>query len=80
MAALRVVLLIAEYYNEEPTGLLTTGKEMTLFMDSRSMVSKLDAMNKYPTAPLKCTMDPEWDVLQAIHTVMSKILMKIFRN
>ena len=73
LAALRVVLLIAEYYNEEPTGLLTTGKEMTLFTDSKSMVNKLDAMNKYPTAPLKCTMDPEWDVLQAIHTVMSKM-------
>ena len=73
LAALRVVLLIAAYYNEEPTGLLTTGKEMTLFTDSRSMVNKLDAMNKYPTAPLKCTMDPEWDVLQAIHTVMSKM-------
>ena len=37
------------------------------------MVNKLDAMNKYPTAPLKCTMDPEWDVLQAIHTVMGKM-------
>mmetsp|Transcript_26183 Transcript_26183/g.29318 ORF Transcript_26183/g.29318 Transcript_26183/m.29318 type:complete len:95 (+) Transcript_26183:99-383(+) len=56
IAALQVVLHIAEYYNKEPTGLLTTGKEMTLFTDSQSMVKKLDAMNKYPTAPLKCTM------------------------
>ena len=31
LAALWVVLLIAEYYNEEPTGLLTTNKEITLF-------------------------------------------------
>ena len=75
---------------------MTTGKEMTLFTDSKSMVNKLDAMNKYPTAPFKCTMDPEWDVLQSIHTVMSEmkeqpelvwvrnhqddVLMKIFRN
>ena len=26
LAALQIVLLIAAYYNEEPTGLLTTGK------------------------------------------------------
>ena len=63
LAALQFVLLIAQYYKEEPTGLLTTGKEMTLFTDSKSMVNKLDAMNKYPTAPIKYTMDPEWDVL-----------------
>ena len=63
LAALHIVLLIAEYYKEEPTGLLTTNKEITLFTDSRSMVNKLDAMNKYPTAHLKCAMDPEWDLL-----------------
>ena len=73
LAAIWVVLLIAEYYNEEPTGLITTNKEITLFTDSYSMVNKLDSMNKYPTAHLKCTMDPEWDVLQAIHTVMGKM-------
>ena len=76
MAALRIVLLIAAYYQEETAGLLTTGKDMTLFMDSMSMVNKLNAMNEYPTAHLKCTMDPEWDVLQAIHTVMDKMKEK----
>ena len=49
---------------------------MTLFTDSKSMVNKLDVMNKYPTAHLKCTMDPEWDVLQAIHTVIDKMKEK----
>ena len=76
MAALRIVLLIAAYYKEEPTGLMATGKDMTLFTDSKSMVDKLNAMNKYPTAHLKCTMDPEWDVLQAIHTVMNEMKEK----
>ena len=76
LAALRIILLIAAHYKEEPTGLLTTGKDMTLFTDSMSMVNKLNAMNKYPTAHLKCTMDPEWDVLQAIHTVMGKMKEK----
>ena len=37
------------------------------------MVNKLDAINKYPTAHLKCTMDPEWDLLQVIHRVMGKM-------
>ena len=73
LAALRVVLLIVEYYKEGPTGLLATNKEITLFTDSRSMVNKLEAMNKYPTAHLKCAMDPEWDLIQAIHKVMSKM-------
>ena len=73
LAALQVVLLIAAYNNEEPTKVLTTGKEIMLFIDRKSMMNKLNAMNKYPTVHLKCTMDPEWDVLQAIHTVMGKI-------
>ena len=57
---------------EEPTGELATNKVMTLFTDSLSMVKKLTAMNKYPTAHLKCSMDPEWDLLQAIHSMMGK--------
>ena len=73
LAALRVVLLIAEYYKEGPTGVLATNKEITLFTDSSSMVNKLMAMRKYLTAHLKCAMDPEWDILQAIHRVMSKM-------
>ena len=76
LAALRIVFLIAAYYKEEPTGLLTIGKDLTLFTDSMSMVNKLNAINEYPTAHLKCTMDPEWDVLQAVHTAMNKMKEK----
>ena len=67
------MLIIAEYYNEEPTGHLTTNKEITLFTDSRSIMNKLDTINTYPTAHLKCIMDPKWDVLQAIRIVMCKM-------
>ena len=73
LAALRVVLLIAEYYKEGPAGVLATNKEITLFTDSCSMVNKLMAMSKHPTTHLKCVMDPEKDILQAIHRVMSKM-------
>ena len=62
LAALQVVLRIAEYYKKETTGLLATNKEITLFTDSLSMVNKLDAINKYTTAYLKYAMDPEWDL------------------
>ena len=74
LAALRVVLLIAEYYKEEPTGLLATNKEITLFTDSLSMMNKLDAMNKYPTAHLNCAIDPEWDLLQVIHRLLACVI------
>ena len=60
LAALRMVLLIVEYYKEEPTELLATNKEIILFTDSLSMVNKLTVLSEYPTAHLKCTMDPKW--------------------
>ena len=69
-------MLIAAYYKEEPTRLLATGKDMTLFTDRKSMVNKVNAMNEYSTAHLKCTMDPEWDVLQVIHRVIDKLKEK----
>ena len=77
LAALRVVLLIADYYKEELTGLLTTNKEITFFTDSLSMVNKLKTMSKYPTANLKCAMDPEWDLVRVIHRVMGKMKEKL---
>ena len=41
LAALRVVILIAEYYKEKLTKSLATNKLITLFTDSLSMVNKL---------------------------------------
>ena len=73
LAALRIVILIAEYYKEEPTKSLATNKLITLFTDCLSMVNKLDAMNNYPTTHLKCAMDPKWDLLQTIHRLIDKM-------
>ena len=56
LAALRVVLLIAEHYKEGPTGVLTTNKEITLFTNSRSMVNKQMTMSKY----LPLTSSAQW--------------------
>ena len=73
LAALRVIFLIAEYYKEIPEELIVITKQLCLFTDSLSMLKKLTAMNKYPTAHPKCTMDSEWDLLQVIHNLMAKM-------
>ena len=73
LAALRVMFLIAEYYKESPDGSIVINKQLSLFTNSLSMLKKLTAMNKYLTTYLKCTMDPEWDLFQAIHSLMAKM-------
>ena len=65
--------MIAEYYKESPDESIAITKQLCLFTDSESMLKKLTAMNKYPTAHLKCTMDSEWDLLQVIHNLMAKV-------
>ena len=70
------MILLAEYYKENPTKLLATNKLITLFTDSLSMVNKLEVMNKYPTTHLRCVMDSEWDLLQVIHRLMVKMKEK----
>ena len=42
ITALQVVILIAEYYKEEPNKSLATNELITLFTDSLSMVNKLE--------------------------------------
>ena len=37
------------------------------------MIKKLTATNKYPTAHQRCTMDPKWDILQALHRLMNQM-------
>ena len=71
LAALRILFMIAKYHKEEPTESIAINTQITLFTDSESMMKKLTAMNKYPTAHLRCVMDPEWDVLQVIHRLMA---------
>ena len=67
LAALRILFMIAKYHKEESTESIAINTPITLFTDSESMLRKHTAMNKYPTAHLRCTMDPEWDIIQVIH-------------
>ena len=71
LAELRVLFMIAEYHKKGPIESIATNKLITLYTNSSSMVKKLTAMNKYPTAHLRCAMDPEWDVLQVIYRLMA---------
>ena len=70
-AALRIIFLIAEYYKEILKESIAITKEIYPFILSLSMLKKLTAMNKYPTAHLKYTMNSEWDILQVIHRLMT---------
>ena len=38
-----------------------------------SMIKKLYSMDAYPTTHLKYVMDSEWDILQALQTLMKKL-------
>ena len=62
---------IPEHHKEGPTESIATNNRITLFTDSESMLKKLTPMNEYPTAHLRCMMDPEWDVIQVIHRLMA---------
>ena len=73
LAALRILFMIAKYHKEEPNEAIAINTPITLFTNNESMLKKLTTMNKYPTACLQCTMDPEWDVIQVIHRFMGRM-------
>ena len=68
LAATRLINLITKYYDKK----LAREDEITrsktqVYTDSLSMIKKLKAYDKYPTAPLTTVLDSEWDVLSALH-------------
>jgi hypothetical protein len=44
--------------------------KIQVYTDSLSMIKKLKAYDKYPTAPLTTVLDSEWDVLSALHRAL----------
>ena len=71
LAAIRIIYLIAEHYEDNITDSIAITSKIHLYTDSLSMIKKLTAMNKYPTAHLRCTMDSEWDILQVFYRLMN---------
>jgi hypothetical protein len=76
LAAVRLVRLINKYYDEilqcaEPA----RRSKIQVYTDSLSMMKKLKAYNKYPTASLTALLDSEWDVLSALHSALKLFKM-----
>ena len=57
LAAIRVLIMIAEYYKQGRNESLATNKLITLFTNSLGMVNKLNTINKYPTAHRRCAIE-----------------------
>ena len=73
LAATRLIFLIAQHYDELITDAIDTSCKIHLYTNSLSMIKKLNSMDAYPTGHLKYVMDSEWNILQALRTLMKKL-------
>ena len=73
LAATRLIFLIAQHYDELITNAIDISCKIHLYTNSLSMIKKLNLMDAYPTACLKYVMDSEWDILQALRTLIKKL-------
>jgi hypothetical protein len=71
LAAVRLIILITEYYDERLSCNEQGRSKIQVYTDSASMIKKLKAYDKYPTAPLTTVLDSEWDVLSALHKALT---------
>jgi hypothetical protein len=70
LAAVRLVTLITNYYDEKTICDEPGRSKIQVYTDSASMIKKLKAYDKYPTASLAMVLDSEWDVLSALHKAL----------
>jgi hypothetical protein len=70
LAAIRLVKLITQYYNEKISCDEPGRSKMRVYTDSASILKKLKAYDKYPTAKMAMVLDSEWDVLSALHKAL----------
>jgi hypothetical protein len=70
LAAIRLVKLITQYYDEKILCEEPGRSKIQVYTDSASMIKKLKAYDKYPTAKLGMVLDSEWDVLSALHKAL----------
>ena len=73
LAAICIIYLIAEHYEDCVTETIAITSKIHLYTDILSMIKKLNTMNTYLTAHLQCTMDSEWDILQVLHCLMNQM-------
>jgi hypothetical protein len=70
LAAIRLVTLLNQYYDNIVQCNTPTRSKIQVYTDSLSMMTKLEAYGEYPTAPLTTVLDPDWDVLSALHRAL----------
>jgi hypothetical protein len=70
LAAIRLVTLLTQYYDEKLPCEEPVRSKIQVYTDSASMIKKLKAYDKYPTAKLGMVLDSEWDVLSALHKAL----------
>jgi hypothetical protein len=70
LAAIRLVTLLNQYYDEILSCTEPARSKIQIYTNSLSMIKKLKAYDKYPTAPLTTVLDSEWDVLSALHRAL----------
>jgi hypothetical protein len=71
LAAVRLVKLITQYYDEKISCEEPGRSKIQVYTDSASMIKKLKAYDKYPTAKLGMVLEPKWDVLSALHKALA---------
>ena len=59
LAAIRIIFLIAEHYNESMNDSIVITSKICLYTDSLNMFKNFNLMNKYPIAHLKYLLTTE---------------------
>jgi hypothetical protein len=70
LAAVRLITILTKYYDEKIKCEEQGRSKIQVYTDSASMIKKLKAYDKYPTAKLGMVLDSEWDVLSALHKAL----------
>lgn len=73
LVATQLISLIVDHYDALISNSISILSKIHLYTDSKSMIDKLNAMDMYPAAHLKTVMDLEWDILQALQSLMKEL-------
>ena len=71
LAAVKFVTTLIQYYDSLTECSEKMRGKFQFYTDSLSMLKKLKAIDKYPTASLSMVLDSEWDVLSALHRALA---------
>jgi hypothetical protein len=70
LAAVKFIQILIQHYDDEMKCREKFRGKFQFYTDSFSMIKKLKAFGKYPTAPLSMVLHSEWDVLSALHQAL----------